>query len=144
MSCLSRPRTHAAVLLTAALLLAGCSGTIPQNGGPGGIPAPARATRHPALPTARPLEMPGLEGVIGADAPQLVRQFGTPRLDEYEGDSRKLQFAGTPCVLDVYLYPPATGAPPRATYVEARRATDAREVDRAACVALLRREAGGK
>ena len=82
--------------------------------------------------------------MIGAEAPQLVRQFGTPRLDEYEGDSRKLQFAGTPCVLDVYLYPPASGAAPRATYVEARRATDAREVDRAACVALLRREAAGK
>jgi len=140
MLCRPAPRMNAAALLGVALLLAGCGGAIPA--GPGALPAPARAARHPALPTARPLSLPGLEGVIGADAPQLVRQFGTPRLDEMEGDSRKLQFAGTPCVLDVYLYPPAAGAAPRATYVEARRATDAREVDRAACVGLLRKEAG--
>ena len=92
-------------------------------------------------PAARPLALPGLEGVIGADRDSLLRSFGAPRLDAFEGDARKLQFSGSACVLDVYLYPPAAGAPPRATYVEARRATDAREVDRAACVAALRRDA---
>lgn len=122
-----------------ALLLAGCGGTASVGVAP--LPAPPRAVRHPALPPAHMLTMPGLEGVIGAEPNQLIRQFGTPRLDEMEGDSRKLQFAGTPCVLDVYLYPPASGANPRATYVEARRATDAREVDRAACIAALRKGA---
>lgn len=81
---------------------------------------------------------PGLEGVIGANALQLVAQFGPARLDLREGDARKLQFAGEPCVLDVYLYPSAQAREARATYVDARRASDGLEVDRAACVAALR------
>ncbi|GHC84553.1 hypothetical protein [Novosphingobium pokkalii] len=80
---------------------------------------------------------PGLEGVIGADGDALVRQFGAPRLDIKEEDARKLQWSGTACILDVYLYPPQAGGRPTATYVDARRG-DGREVDRAACVAALR------
>lgn len=83
--------------------------------------------------------MPGLESVIGADASALIGQFGTPRLDVHEGDARKLQFSGAACVLDIYLYPPDKGGTPRATYVAARRASDGLDVDRAACVAALRR-----
>jgi hypothetical protein len=52
---------------------------------------------------------------------------------------RKLQFTGEACVLDVFLYPPRQGAEPVATYVEARRPSDGQDVDRAACVAALRR-----
>ena len=84
------------------------------------------------------LHLPGLESVIGADARTLTAEFGTPRLDVREGDARKLQFSGEPCVLDVYLYPPDKGGEPRATYVDARRASDGQDVDRAACVAALR------
>jgi hypothetical protein len=83
--------------------------------------------------------MPGLEGVIGADTAALERSFGTPRLDVWEGDARKLQFSGEACVLDVYLYPPRAGAEPTATYVDARRASDGLDVDRAACVAALKK-----
>ena len=83
--------------------------------------------------------MPGLEGVIGANAGDLTRQFGQPRLDVWEGDARKLQFTGSACVLDIYLYPSAQGRDPQATYVEARRASDGRDVDRAACVSALRK-----
>ena len=84
--------------------------------------------------------LPGLEGVIGASSADLQRQFGTARLDVWEGDARKLQFTGAACVLDVYLYPPAPGAAPAATYVDARRASDGQDVDRASCVAALRKQ----
>ena len=83
--------------------------------------------------------LPGLEGVIGAGSAELQRQFGTARLDVWEGDARKLQFSGAPCVLDVFLYPPAAGQEPHATYVDARRPSDGQDVDRAACVAALRK-----
>lgn len=82
--------------------------------------------------------IPGLEGVIGADALQLGRQFGTPRLDLIEDDARKMQWTGTACILDIYLYPQQGAPRPTATYVDARRG-DGREVDRAACVAALRK-----
>ena len=69
----------------------------------------------------------------------LIRQFGAARLNVWEGDARKLQFSGTACVLDIYLYPPASGAEPMASYAEARRASDGREVDKAACITSLRK-----
>ena len=98
-----------------------------------------RAPVHAPPPRPRVLAAPGLEGVIGASPDELARKFGPARLDVWEGDARKLQFTGTACVLDVYLYPPSAGAPPQATYVDARRASDGQDVDRAACVAALKR-----
>ncbi|WP_114521243.1 hypothetical protein [Altererythrobacter sp. ZODW24] len=88
--------------------------------------------------TARVMDLPGLEGVIGANEGALTQQFGTPRLNVKEGDARKLQFSGESCVMDVYLYPPRPGGEPMATYVDTRRASDGFDVDRAACVAALR------
>jgi hypothetical protein len=84
-------------------------------------------------------QLPGLESVIDKDAAALLRAFGTPTLDVHEGDMRKLQFAGDPCVLDIYLYPLKPGSEPVATYVDARRASDGLDVDRAACIAALMR-----
>jgi hypothetical protein len=135
---------------TALLLLAltgGCA-TVPQSPR---APAPARHARThsrppptvPSRPPPQPFRAPqvergaGLENVIQKDAAALIREFGPPRLDVHEGDMRKLQFAGTPCVLDVYLYPLRPGAEPVATYVDARRESDGRDVDRAACIAAL-------
>jgi hypothetical protein len=83
------------------------------------------------------MRAPGLENVIGQDAAQLGRKFGRARLDIPEGDARKLQFSGEACVLDIYLYPLRPGTQPVATHVEARRASDGRAVDRAACIAAL-------
>lgn len=110
---------------------------------------PARAVAVPATRPAPPaaggfraarvMTLPGLEGVIGSDTAALQRLFGPPRLDVWEGDARKLQFSGGACVLDVYLYPPSPGATPKATYVDARRASDGLDVDRASCVKALRR-----
>lgn len=105
-------------------------------------PAPKSMVRppiHQPPPPARRQSLPGLEGVIGANREQLERQFGAPRLEVFEGDARKLQFSGTACVLDVYLYPAAPGREPEATYVEARRASDAQDVDDVACVNALRK-----
>lgn len=124
-------------------LLSACGTT-----GGGQLPSARAATsarptvRQPVSgppPTARVHMMPGLEGVIGATVPDLTRQFGSPRLDVWEGDARKLQFSGSACVLDVYLYPSAQGREPQATYVDARRASDGLDVDRASCVSALRR-----
>lgn len=89
-------------------------------------------------PSAQIQMIPGLENVIGADALQLSRIFGTPRLDLIEDDARKLQWTGTACILDVYLYPQPGSSRVTATYVDARRG-DGRDVDRAACVAALRK-----
>lgn len=133
-----------AILLGLFPLLAAC------GAGGGAAPTVKSASAKPALtiprppvrsgpPSARVLSAPGLEGVIGATTADLTRQFGTARLDVWEGDARKLQFASEACVLDVYLYPAATGREPQATYVDARRGSDGQDVDRAACVAALRR-----
>jgi hypothetical protein len=101
-------------------------------------PIPIRAPVRRAPPKAQALVAPGLEGVIGATREDLISQFGAARLDVWEGDARKLQFSGTACVLDVYLYPQAAGSEPEATYVDARRPSDGQDVDRAACIAALR------
>lgn len=85
------------------------------------------------------MNVPGLEQVIGQNQAGLQRQFGTPRLNVREGDARKLQFTSEACVLDIYLYPLSQGAEPTATYVDARRASDGLDVDRASCVNAMTR-----
>lgn len=138
-----------AVALAVPALLSACGGSAttarPQSASsvaaPQRIP-PQTQPQRPITPdwrSARVMDIPGLEGVIGADAGTLTRQFGPARLDVKEGDVRKLQFSGGACVLDIYLYPPSQNAEPRATYVDARRASDGLDVDRAACVAALRK-----
>jgi predicted small lipoprotein YifL len=110
-------------------------------------PRPVVTTPPPTVPEpvfvpprdAKILNLPGLEGVIGAPASSLVTQFGQPRLDVREGDARKLQFAGEACVLDIFIYPIEGMREPIATYLDARRASDGQDVDRAACVAALKR-----
>lgn len=122
------------------LLLSACA----SGGGVSSAPAkpqtraPIRTPAQTLPPKPRVLAAPGLEGVIGAAPDDLIRQFGPARLDVWEGDARKLQFTGPACVLDVFFYPPAAGREPEATYVDARRASDGQDVDRAACIAALR------
>ncbi|HAU21792.1 MAG TPA: hypothetical protein DCS24_04205 [Erythrobacter sp.] len=111
-----------------------------RNPAPKPVPRVNPTNPAPPSPGFIPPQMmraPGLENVIGQSASQLERRFGSARLDIAEGDARKLQFKGEPCVLDVYLYPLRPGAQPVATHLEARRASDGRAVDRAACVAAL-------
>jgi len=137
---------HNFVLAAAVTALLAACGKAPPVQSPARRPAPPhrpatviRPPVHAAPPKPVVQTAPGLEGVIGATREDLARQFGAARLDVWEGDARKLQFSGTACVLDVYLYPPAAGREPQATYVEARRASDGQDVDRAACVAALRK-----
>lgn len=136
--------SRAAVTLT-ALLLASCGGGGASSGGKLPVrsaPPPVRTTVPRPAPVIKPSAqvqmIPGLENVIGADALQLGRQFGTPRLDVIEDDARKLQWTGPACILDIYLYPQPGSNRATATYVDARRG-DGREVDRAACVNALRK-----
>ncbi len=139
-------------MMPALAALAACGGATGASTSATGKSATIRSTgRTPSYPAAkigapppRPAALlqvaPGLEGVIGADADQLSRLFGAPRLDIAEEDARKLQWSGTACILDAYLYPTTRGTRPIATYVDARRG-DGRDVDRAACVAALKRPA---
>ncbi|MGB7373598.1 hypothetical protein [Pontixanthobacter sp.] len=137
-------------------LLGACAATAvpPQSTQPGASSGsanrpslPRSATPPPTMPAPssgdfrapRIMNVPGLEGVIGADSNALQQMFGTPRLNVAEGDARKLQFSGEACVLDIYLYPLREGAQPTATYVDARRASDGLDVDRASCVTALKR-----
>ena len=133
------------------LLLAGACTTVPASVPPQTAATPPPRVQQvipPTRPTPLPVagarapqiqRLPGLEEIIEHDTTSLVRRFGDPRLDVREGDMRKLQFAGEACVLDVFLYPLHEGQEPVATHVEARRASDGQEVDRAACAAALRR-----
>lgn len=127
-----------------ALLLAACGGgTVTSTPRPPKRTSAVPPVRQPTRAAPRDPQfqaIPGLEDVIGATQNQLVRQFGEPRLDVWEGDARKLQFTATACVLDVYLYPTTNSREPKATYVDARRGSDGQDVDRAACVAALKRK----
>ncbi|MXO65591.1 hypothetical protein [Altericroceibacterium endophyticum] len=139
-------RFNPALILLPLLAACASGGIVPPSSAPArpspGYVPPTRIPTPPPTGEFRVPEIlraPGLEGVIQQDRSALIRQFGSPRLDVTEGDMRKLQFAGQACVLDIFLYPLRPGAEPVATYVESRRASDGREVDRAACVSALRR-----
>ena len=132
--------------LLAITLLAGCVGVskpAPVGGSRPATPPPMTGTV--AAPSSQGfiaptvMRLPGLERVIGADARRLSEILGAPRLTIHEGDAVKLQYAGSACVLDIYLYPLRPGSLPAATHVEARRQSDGKDVDRAACVAALER-----
>ena len=129
-------------------LLAACTAVPPPSQPAGTQPVarpavtaipPTRAVRPPVAGFRAPAiqRLPGLETVLERDAVSVARVLGAPRQDVREGDAQKLQFVGTACVLDVYLYPLEQGGTPVATHVEARRSSDGAEVDRAACVSAL-------
>ncbi|MBN8813936.1 MAG: hypothetical protein J0J06_00655 [Sphingomonas sp.] len=119
-----------AMIVGGALLLAGC-----------GEAAPRPVTVAPIV--LRPIPTTGLERVMGRDAAELTRTFGAPDADVREGNARKLQFKGTICVLDTYLYPSKGGGEATVTYVDTRQ-PDGSPIDRASCVAALARRGGGK
>jgi hypothetical protein len=144
-------RFRRSVALVLVPLIAACT-AVPTARPPTRAPAPKARPHRTAVPPTAPApppkpvfrapavqQMPGLDSVIDKDAAALLRALGKPQLDVHEGDMRKLQFAGEPCVLDVYLYPLKPGSEPVATYVDARRASDGLDVDRAACIAALMR-----
>jgi len=114
-----------------ALLLAGCGETTLAR------PAVTTTLVRPPVPTG------GSDPVLGKSAAGLTQLFGSPNADIREGSARKLQFQGSFCVLDTYLYPGKNGSEPTVTHVDARQ-PDGSPIDRASCVAALERRGGGK
>ncbi|HWJ70152.1 MAG TPA: hypothetical protein VNS79_08905 [Sphingobium sp.] len=120
------PRGRVWLVLAAMLpALAGCGSSIVPRGA-----APAVGF----VPATRPAP-PG--SVMGADARQLQRLFGEPRLDIRDPAVRKLQFANGQCILDTYLYAAAANREPVVTHADARTGAGA-EMDWQACAGLLR------
>ncbi len=119
-----------AILTGLTVLLGGCAGNA--------IP---RATPPKAPPAAGPITAPRPtqnNSLIGRPANAALGLFGKPRLDVAEGVARKLQFAGTACILDIYYYAPRQGADPLATHVDART-PDGRDANVPSCIEALRR-----
>ena len=104
------------------LMLAGCAAT----------PTPVVAPPRPAVP--QPARERG--DLIGLEANALAARFGPPRLQVREGAGTKLQFVGGSCVLDAYLYPPATGGTPRVEHVDTRN-REGRNLDQDQCIAMI-------
>lgn len=142
-------RREILAILALAPLLSACGGeggkvqsasaAQPARSPPSRVLKYRQPVRQPAPPPPQVQRLTGVEGVIGATTNELTRQFGPARLDVWEGDARKLQFAGDACVLDVYLYPSAQGREPQATYIDARRTSDGKDVDRPACIQALKK-----
>lgn len=113
-------------LLSAAclLLLAGCGTT----------PVPVITPDRPqAGSQAAPVERGPL---IGLDANSLAARLGSPRLQVREGDSVKLQFGASGCLLDAYLYPGSSGGVARVTHVDTRT-RDGRTIDQVTCLRMI-------
>lgn len=70
-------------------------------------------------------------------ADELIEHFGRPRIQIREGDGTKIQFAGSSCILDTYLYP-GQGGVARVSHVEARNLQGS-DVDTQNCVYALER-----
>jgi hypothetical protein len=89
-----------------------------------------------SIPTPTPAPQPRQDnGLNGLNAQQLVDRFGRPALQIHEGSSIKLQFRGSRCVLDTYLYPSRDGQL-RVTYIDTRMPSGA-DMNQAACIAAL-------
>ncbi|PZU58759.1 MAG: hypothetical protein DI547_08180 [Sphingobium sp.] len=108
-------------MMGTAMLLSGC--VSPQA-------APRPVATAPAAPQEKPIHL------MGANAKQLIAQFGQPRLDIRERTVRKLQFRNDRCVLDAYLYTTAKGKEAVVTFVDARL-PDGRDTEQNGCARTL-------
>ena len=107
-------------------------------GAAGCAQVPKQAEPTPVTPVVpQPREAGTLIGLTGAE---LVGRFGRPELQIREGNSLKIQFRSSRCVLDAFLYPGA-GAQYRVTHVEAR-APSGIEIAQPACISELEFAAG--
>jgi hypothetical protein len=109
------------------LLVAGCAA--PRH------PAPVASTPPPVTSPSQPDDR---ASVIGMTAPELVSHFGSPALQIREGNSLKLQFRTSSCVLDAYLYPTVGGGAQRVTHIDARLPSGV-DTNAQACAAQLDR-----
>ncbi len=110
--------------LIAALLAAGCTPDIQQSPPPAGPP-----------PVAPDPQQRG--DLIGLTAAELVQRLGSPALQIREGQSLKLQFRAPSCILDAYLYRPASGQGlERVAHVDTRLRSGV-DTNQSACIAAL-------
>lgn len=108
----------------ATLLLAGCA-TTPQKPEPEQPQAPITQSEHVH------------SSLLGMTASELVAHLGNPALQVREGPGLKLQFRSRYCVLDAYLYPPASGSGlTRVAHSDARLASGA-DTNQASCISAL-------
>jgi hypothetical protein len=73
--------------------------------------------------------------LTGMTTGDLTTHFGRPALQVQEGTSLKLQFRGSYCVLDAYLYPGQNGVLV-VTHVDTRLTSGA-DIDQATCISAL-------
>ncbi len=113
------------ILLVTTLFAAGCATTPPQQPQPQAAPVTSQ---------------PQVRGeLLGLTASELVQRFGNPALQIREGQGLKLQFRGSMCVVDAYLYPPRDrSGPERVAHVDARLRSGA-DTDPRTCAATLLR-----
>lgn len=117
------------ILASSALVLAACTSNLPRlttmaDSPQGG--APARAAAKP--PTAAQLAavnvtVPSPKELMGKGPGDLRKTLGTPSLLRKEGDAQVWQYAGTSCVVFLYLYDNAAGKP-EVSYLDARAKSD--------------------
>ena len=110
-----------ACALALAAAAAACNDTPPPA-----VIAPPPPAPVSAVPT-------GLTRVLGETAATVIARIAPPTLDRVEGKGRQLQFGRGPCVLDLFLYPPAPGTEPRVKSAIARL-KDGRPLDPASCL----------
>jgi len=110
------------IALSLSLLLAACA-TRPQQ-----------PTEAQPVPQPQPQEQNSLSGLT---AQELVGRFGAPALQIREGSSLKLQFRGSRCVMDTYLYPSGGSGTLKVTHVDTRLPSGG-DMDQAACIFALR------
>ena len=116
------------IALIATLLVAGCTPTPDVQP----IPTPQFPTRptSPIVPQER-------GDLIGLTASELVQRLGNPALQIREGQSLKLQFRASSCILDAYLYRPAGGQGiERVAHVDTRLRSGA-DTNQSACISAL-------
>jgi hypothetical protein len=114
------------IALSLALLAAACAPR-PQE-----TPAPQPPAQQPQQETS---------SLVGLSPQELVGRFGRPALQIREGSSLKLQFRGTRCVMDAYLYPSGSSGALKVTHIDTRLPSGG-DIDQAACVFALRQAAG--
>ena len=109
------------IALSLTLVIAGC----------------AARPEQPAVVTPPPPQPVESGSLTGLTAQELVGRFGSPALQIREGSSLKLQFRGSRCVMDAYLYPSGGSGTLKVTHVDTRTPTGG-DFDQAACIFALR------
>ena len=99
-----------------------------------------RPQETPAPQAPSPSQQLETSSLVGLTPQELVGRFGRPALQIREGSSLKLQFRGTRCVMDAYLYPSGGSGVLKVIHIDTRLPSGG-DIDQAACVFSLRQAA---